>query len=64
MKNVMKRIKNSKGFVSIEVILIAGSVIILAALVLYNFNGQADKLSSNAVKQVESANKAMEPKTP
>lgn len=64
MKNALERIRNSKGFVSIEVILIAGSIIILAGLVLYNFNGKADKLSSNAIKQVESANKAMEPTTP
>lgn len=61
MKKVLERIQNSKGFVSIEVILIAGSVIILGALVLYNFNGEADTLADNAITQVENANKAMEP---
>lgn len=63
MKNVLKRIQNSKGFVSIEVIMIAGSIIILGALVLYNFNGEADTLANNAINQVENANKAMEPNT-
>ena len=63
MNNVLKRIQNSKGFVSIEVILIAGSIIILGALVLYNFNGEADTLANNAINQVENANKAMEPNT-
>lgn len=61
MKKVLERIQNSKGFVSIEVILIAGSVIILGALVLYNFNGEADTLAKNAINQVEDANQAMEP---
>lgn len=61
MKKLIERIQDTKGFVSIEVILIAGSIIILGALVLYNFNGKADKLAGNAIKQVEQANKAMEP---
>lgn len=61
MKKMLERIQNSKGFVSIEVILIAGSIIILGALVLYNFNGEADDVAKNAITQVQKANESMEP---
>lgn len=61
MKKMVERIFNSKGFISIEFILIAGSVIILGALVLYNFNGEADDVAKNSITQIQKANESMEP---
>lgn len=56
MNKMLNNIKESKGFVSIEFILIAGSVIILAGLVLFLFNGKAEDVALGAVEQMETAN--------
>ena len=55
MKNVIKNIKNSKGFVSIESILVIGAIVILAGLILYFFNGKADDVKEGASSQIEKA---------
>lgn len=59
MKNIIERIKNSNGFVSLEVIMIAGALIILGAFILYYFNGHADKIATSAGKQLTIANEKM-----
>lgn len=61
MKTLMKRISDTKGFISIEWVLIGGSVILLAALVLYTFNGEADDVAKNSMLQIQKANESMEP---
>lgn len=61
MKSVIKRIQNSKGFVSIEYIMIAGVVLLIASIVLLYFKNEAQKMSGSAVTQLQNANKSMEP---
>lgn len=61
MKTLMKRINDTKGFISIEFVLIAGSVVLLAALVLYTFNGEANDVAKNSMLQLQKANESMEP---
>jgi uncharacterized protein (UPF0333 family) len=55
MKNVIQKIKNTKGFVSLEVIIIAGALIILGGVILYFFNQNASSMSNNSGKQLDSA---------
>lgn len=59
MKNVLKNIRNSKGFVSLEVIMIAGALIILGAFVLSYFNGKAETITNSAGDQLTIANDKM-----
>lgn len=55
MKNVIKNIKDSKGFVSLETIIIAGAIIILGGVILYFFNGNAEKMTNSSGTQMDSA---------
>lgn len=48
MKNMLEKVKNSKGFVSLETIAIAVIVVALAAFIMFNFRDTA-KTSSNAI---------------
>lgn len=59
MKKILANIRDSKGFVSIEVVLIAGSIIILAGVVLFYFNGKASEVTRGAGKQLMDANDIM-----
>jgi uncharacterized protein (UPF0333 family) len=61
MKNIIKRIQNSKGFVSLEVIMIAGVIILIASVILLHFNREASEMSGNALTQLEEANATMAP---
>lgn len=58
MKNVINKIKNSKGFVSIESILVIGAVVILAGLIIFFFNGKADGVKDGASGQIDDATTA------
>ena len=58
MKNVINKIKNSKGFVSIESILVIGAVVILAGLIIFFFNGQANDVKDGAGSQITDATDA------
>ena len=41
MKKILEKVKNSKGFVSLEVIVIAVIIIALASFVMIKFKGTA-----------------------
>lgn len=55
MKNVIKNIKNSKGFVSLESILVIGVIIVLAGVILYFFNGEANTITTESKAQTSDA---------
>lgn len=55
MKNFLQKVKNSKGFVSLEVIAIAVIIIALAAFVMIKFKGTAGDASKTADSQIKSA---------
>lgn len=55
MKNVVTNIKNTKGFVSLEVIIIAGALIILGGVILFFFNQNANKMTNVSGKQLDTA---------
>lgn len=55
MKNVIANIQNTKGFVSIESILVIGAVVILAGLIIYFFNGKAGDIADGSKTQINSA---------
>lgn len=59
MKKALKKIQNSKGFVSLEVIIIAGALIILGAFILAYFNGKAETITKSAGDQLTIANDKM-----
>lgn len=57
MKNVITKIQNTKGFVSIEAILVIGAVVLVAGLILFFLNGKAGdigKASEGQIKEAES----------
>lgn len=53
MKNVIKNIKNSKGFVSIESILVIGVIVVLAGVILYFFSNKANDVSDTSTGQID-----------
>jgi hypothetical protein len=59
MKKTIDKIKDSKGFVSLEVIMIAGALILLGAWILYYFNGKAETIATSAGDQLTIANDKM-----
>lgn len=59
MKKILNKIKDSKGFVSLEVIMIAGALIILGAVILAFFNESADDIATSAGDQLTIANDKM-----
>ena len=63
MENVINKIKNSKGFVSIESILVIGAVVILAGLILFFFNGKADGVKKGSDNQIGTAMTKVQPGT-
>lgn len=52
MKKLLAKVKESKGFVSLEVIVIAVIVIALAAFIMLNFRDTADNASDTANSQI------------
>lgn len=63
MKNVIANIQNTKGFVSIESILVIGAVVILAGLILFFFNGKATDVQNASEKQMDTATKEVQKET-
>lgn len=59
MKTIIRKIKESKGFVSIEVVFVAGALIILASMVMFFFNGKAHEVSVKAGSSLDAVNKEM-----
>ena len=59
MKTMLAKVKNSKGFVSLEVIAIAVIVIALAAFIMIKFRGTAQTQSENVDKQINASVKAV-----
>lgn len=59
MKTIIRKIKESKGFVSIEVVFIAGALILLASMVMFFFNGKAHDVSKTAGSTLDAVNKEM-----
>ena len=55
MKNVIKNIKNSKGFVSLESILVIGVIIVLAGVILFFFNKVAGTITKESSEQTSEA---------
>ena len=55
MKNAIANIKNSKGFVSLESILVIGVIIVLAGIILVFFNGEAKAISGTSKVQTTKA---------
>lgn len=54
MKNVIQNIKNSKGFVSLESILVIGVIIVLAGVILFFFNAEAKAVTAKSKEQTTS----------
>ena len=55
MKRILEKVKNSKGFVSLEVIVIAVIIIALASFVMIKFKGTAGDASKTADTQIKNA---------
>ncbi len=55
MKHLLNKVKDSKGFVSLEVIAIAVIIIALAAFVMLKFRSTADGASKSADNQINNA---------
>lgn len=61
MKKLIEKVRESKGFISIEVIMIAGIIIVIGAVVMYAFTNNANTISNTAVNQLQDANDSMTP---
>lgn len=48
MKNVIQNMKSSKGFVSLESILVIGVVMVLAGVILFFFNAEAKTITTKS----------------
>lgn len=55
MKNIAKKIKNTKGYVSIETIVVAGLIIGMGVVALMAFQNKANNITNSALDKVESA---------
>ena len=55
MKNVLAKIKSSKGYVSIETIVVAGLVIGVGVVAFMAFQGRANKITTNSLNKVDQA---------
>lgn len=52
MKRLINRVKNSKGFVSIEFIMVAGVVILIAGLIVADLRSVGNEITDEAVKEL------------
>lgn len=55
MKNVLNKIKEKAGYVSIEMIILAGLLIALALVVLNGLKTKANTLAQSGADKIESA---------
>ena len=55
MKKVLKKVKESKGFISIETIVVAGVVILIGVGAFVAFGNKANGITNGALDQVDKA---------
>lgn len=55
MKNIVAKVKNSKGYVSIETIVVAGLVIGIGVVAFMAFQNKANGITNSALDKVEKA---------
>lgn len=55
MKNVLANIKNSRGYISVETIVVAGLVIGVGVTAFMAFQSRANTLTNGALTKVENA---------
>lgn len=55
MNKVLAQVKNSKGYVSIETIVVAGLVIGIGVVAFMAFQKRANKMTSDSLNKVETA---------
>ncbi|MFJ8528562.1 hypothetical protein [Bacillus sp. NPDC094106] len=55
MKKVLNKVKNSKGYVSIETIIVAGLVIGLGVATVILFQNKGNTVTDKALKNIETA---------
>ena len=56
MRNMLKRMKEEEGYISIETVIVAGLVIGLGVLTITAFQKQANSVSEKALENIKSAN--------
>lgn len=55
MKNILTKIENTKGYVSIETIVVAGLVIGIGVVAFMAFQTRANKITTNSLDKVDTA---------
>ncbi|MDX5808582.1 hypothetical protein [Bacillus cereus group sp. BfR-BA-02730] len=55
MKNMLKKIKNSKGYVSIETIIVAGLIIGLGVATVILFQNKGNTVTDKAMTNIDTA---------
>lgn len=55
MNKVLAQVKNSKGYVSIETIVVAGLVIGIGVVAFMAFQKRANKMTNDSLNRVETA---------
>lgn len=56
MKKILERVKSSKGYISMETVLVSGLVIGLALLTIIGYQTRANNITKSSLTNVESAN--------
>lgn len=62
--NMFKKRKNKKGFVSLETLITAGMIIIIASLTMGAFSRQATSINQNIHSSIEEAQNQYTPSKP
>lgn len=55
MKNIIKKIKNSKGYVGIEVVLIAGMIIGFGVVVITHFRTSSTMMTEDSFNRINNS---------
>lgn len=55
MKNIVAKVKNSKGYISIETIVVAGLVIGVGVVAFMAFQQKANTITNSSLQKVEDA---------
>ncbi len=56
MKKMLTKIKNSKGYVSIETVIVAGLIIGLSIFTIVAFQNKGNEVSKKALTNIDNAN--------
>ncbi|HCL4479971.1 TPA: hypothetical protein N2D99_002038 [Clostridium botulinum] len=56
MKKMLTKVKNSKGYVSIETIIVAGLVIGLGVFTIIAFQNKGNEVTKKAMTNIDNAN--------